>query len=54
MFANSGDNDAPCGEPSSHSVHCPSSTTPTVNHLSINRRTRSSAIRCRRNLRSQA
>jgi len=37
MFAKSGLLTAPCGVPSSVSIRCPSSSTPAVSHLAINR-----------------
>ena len=53
MFARSGETEAPCGTPSSHAVHDPSSMTPALNHFLIRRRTRLSAIRCSKNRSSQ-
>jgi hypothetical protein len=44
----------PCGDPLPVSAQVPSSMTPAASHLPISRRTRSSAIRCRRNLISQS
>src|SRR5512133_3747298 len=46
MFAKSGLMTAPCGVPSSVAIRCPSSSTPAVSHLAINRIIRRSPIRC--------